>query len=187
MSEPEALAKVCYPSLTLQARREPQVWSLSRKRRCPPKGGPNPTWAGPCSSRKPCSKSERTYAASLGQQWPLSEGPGKVNPGGATPALSACQAPEPAEALAKRRLVRSERHAVSSDVRRGDSWSRPDTTASTLTGESPTLFQSSGQPRAHKSMTNRLGSRSGTRSGPTLLAQGWQRPQSKAPARKGTP
>ena len=58
----------------------------------------------------------------------------------------------------------------------------------TLTGESPTLFQDHpGKLRAHKSMTNRLGSRSGAGSGPTLLARGWQRPQSKAHARKGAP
>jgi len=36
-------------------------------------------------------------------------------------------------------------------------------------------------------MTNRHGPRSGAKGGPTPLAQGWQRPQSKAPAPKGTP
>jgi hypothetical protein len=58
----------------------------------------------------------------------------------------------------------------------------------TLTGESPTLFQDRpGKLRAYKSMTKRLGPCSGASSGPTLLAQGWQRPQSKAKARKGAP
>ena len=36
-------------------------------------------------------------------------------------------------------------------------------------------------------MTKRLGPGSGASSGPTLLARGWQRPQSKAHARKGAP
>jgi len=34
-----------------------------------------------------------TYAASVGQQCPATEGPGKVNPGGVTSALSVCHAP----------------------------------------------------------------------------------------------
>jgi hypothetical protein len=58
----------------------------------------------------------------------------------------------------------------------------------TLTGESPTLFQAQpGKLRAHKSMTKRLEPRSGASGGPTPLVRGWQRPQSKAPARKGAP
>jgi hypothetical protein len=58
----------------------------------------------------------------------------------------------------------------------------------TLTGESPTLFQDCpGKLRAYKSMTKRLGSGSGARGGPTPWVRGWQRPQSKATARKGAP
>jgi hypothetical protein len=56
----------------------------------------------------------------------------------------------------------------------------------TLTGESPALFQDRpGKLRTHKSTTKRSGPRSGARSGPTRLVQGWQRPQSKAPRPKG--
>lgn len=81
---------------------------------------------------------------------------------------------------ASNRLVRPEHVTVRSDARRGDSWSRPDTMVATPTDESPTLFQATpGKLRAHKSMTKRLGSRSGANGGPTPLAQGWQRPQSK--------
>ena len=96
-----------------------------------------------------------------------------------------CQAPEPAEALAKFAwsVPSTSRLARTPDrVLRG--LARIQRRA-TLTGESPTLFQNApGKPRAHKSMTNRHGSRSGTSGGPTPLAQGWQRPQSKTDLRR---
>src|SRR5262249_36972334 len=66
------------------------------------KGGLNPTWAGPCPSRNPCSKlSARTaYAASSGRQRPLTKGRGRDRAGGvAVRQRVLCQAPSRAEAL----------------------------------------------------------------------------------------
>ena len=83
-----------------------------------------------------------------------------------------CQAPKPAEALAKyawsvpssTRLARTPGR-VTRDLARIQR-------LTTLTGESPTLFQATGQIRAYKSMTKRLGSRSGARGGPTPRVRG---------------